>query len=867
MSLFLILVLGGALFFAWRAIAELRARVQELEAQARLQQPAILGDLIARLTRLEGEVRQLGGQKASPAGTAAHAPPTAAPLEVDETAPAAAAAGRAAAEVLPVAMPAPAMPPVATSAPPETASEAVPPDSEAWEVVVGTSWLNKIGVLVFVVGVALLVGYSFTHIGPLGRVAMGFALSLAMLAAGVVAERRETYRNYAYGLIAGGWAGIYFTAFAMHAVPAARVVDNPAIATALLLAISAGMIGHSLRYRAQTVTALAYIAAYAALVLVPLSSFALLASIPLALSVLAVAARLQWPGVALLGVASTYTLFVLRLDVLADASIAVDSTLPLLTLGIYWLMFEIADIAAARPRGSLSLFPLNAVGLIGAASLQLPVNDPATMTTFTALASAGYLVSAIVRARLAAAPAGEDTGDIRFGTRHAALALAVTLAAWSIDLRFSANAQTLALLTLAELVIVAGLALRDRPIRVIGGAALLLTALHGGSYALSTALLTRDGPTLLASTTPVAVLVALACWLNREIVRARRLTPALIERTYTWIAFVLVSLVLAHEVPGDDWPMAAAAFAIVLLEAGLRRSASYRFQSYLAGAFAGLMLMTRYLAETGRNILDATARLPASDAWMVIMATALLLTAAWLRLRQQSAQPGSPVDPAAAAPVAAGLAGFGVVLLVWHLLPPLGVAPVWAAIALGSTAAGARTASAGARWQGYLLATAAVLRASSAIVELEAASTAALLSAIVVIAAAYATSLVPRRAIAAASAPGAANAEPAGRIVTSIAATLLLTVLILNEAPLRFVTVGWGLEGLALFAAGFGLRDRVLRLSGLGVLAACLLKLSLSDLRDLEPLARIVSFIVLGLVLLLVSWTYTRYQEQIRRLL
>jgi uncharacterized membrane protein len=81
------------------------------------------------------------------------------------------------------------------------------------------------------------------------------------------------------------------------------------------------------------------------------------------------------------------------------------------------------------------------------------------------------------------------------------------------------------------------------------------------------------------------------------------------------------------------------------------------------------------------------------------------------------------------------------------------------------------------------------------------------------------------------------------------------------------VTVGWGLEGLALFVAGFAARDRVLRLSGLGVLLACLLKLFLSDLHDLEPLARIMSAVVLGLVLLAVSWTYTRYQEQIRRLL
>jgi uncharacterized membrane protein len=892
----LTLLLAVPLFFAWRAISELRERVRELEAQARLNQPAILGDLIARLTRLEAAVRQATGQQSARSAASAEPAIGADSVVVSPPAPARTPLSGAAGPVTPAAPP-PAEPPAipapslattplaATGTPAPAAAAAPPPaapgpvtaptppsDGDAWEVVVGTSWLNKIGVLVFVVGVALLVGYSFANIGPLGRVAMGFALSLALLAAGVVLERRDAYRNYAYGLIAGGWAGIYFTAFAMHAVPEARVIDSAATAAAALLAISAGMIGHSLRYRSQTVTALAYVAAYAALALVPLSSFALLASVPLALSLLVVAARLRWSGVAVLGVASTYALFVLRLDVLADGSIPVGSALPLLTLGVYWLMFEIADIAAAGPGGrggSLSLFPLNAVGLIGAASLQLPVNDPATMTTFTALASAAYLVSAVVRARLAPAPAGAADGErapAGFGTTHAAVALAAALAAWSIDLRFSGNAQTLALLLLAELIVVAGFAIVDRPIRIIGGVVLAVAALHGGARAFATLLMDDPSAGLFASTTPIAVLVALACYLNREVLRARRLPAAVIERTYTSIAFLLIGVVLAHEVPNGDWPMAAAAFGIVLLEAGLRRSAGYRYQAYLAGLFAGLMLLIRYLVETGRHIFDATTRPAPSDGWLVIAATALLLAAAWLRLRQRAEPAGAPADLAAAAPIAGGVTTLALVLLVWHLLPAAAVAPAWAAMALASTAAGARAASAGARWQGYILATAAVLRASTAIVELAPASPAALLSASVAMAAAYATSLVPRRAIAAAQ-PGTSDGEPAGRIVTSIAATLLLTVLILNEAPLRFVTVGWGLEGLALFVAGFAARDRVLRLSGLGVLLACLLKLFLSDLHDLEPLARIMSAVVLGLVLLAVSWTYTRYQEQIRRLL
>jgi uncharacterized membrane protein len=68
-------------------------------------------------------------------------------------------------------------------------------------------------------------------------------------------------------------------------------------------------------------------------------------------------------------------------------------------------------------------------------------------------------------------------------------------------------------------------------------------------------------------------------------------------------------------------------------------------------------------------------------------------------------------------------------------------------------------------------------------------------------------------------------------------------------------------------ASGFPLRDRVLRLSGLALLLACILKLFVWDLRHLETLPRILSFLVLGLFLVAVSWIYTRFRERVQRYL
>src|SRR5580658_5037845 len=118
---------------------------------------------------------------------------------------------------------------------------------QEWESVVGGNWLNKLGVLVLVIGIALLLGYEFTRVGPFGRVAIGMGVSLTMLIGGLFVERNRAYAIFARGLIGGGWAALYFTTYAMHAVAAAKVVDNPYLATVLLLAVACGMIWHSLR--------------------------------------------------------------------------------------------------------------------------------------------------------------------------------------------------------------------------------------------------------------------------------------------------------------------------------------------------------------------------------------------------------------------------------------------------------------------------------------------------------------------------------------------------------------------------------------------------------------------------------------------
>jgi hypothetical protein len=101
----------------------------------------------------------------------------------------------------------------------------------------------------------------------------------------------------------------------------------------------------------------------------------------------------------------------------------------------------------------------------------------------------------------------------------------------------------------------------------------------------------------------------------------------------------------------------------------------------------------------------------------------------------------------------------------------------------------------------------------------------------------------------------------------SVAGTSLMGLVLYHAVSGGMLTVAWGIEGTALLCAGFWLRERVLRLQGLAAFLFCTLKLFLYDLRNLETPYRIVSFIALGGILLGVSWTYSRFREQLRRIL
>jgi hypothetical protein len=766
-----------------------------------------------------------------------------------------------------------------------------------WETILGGSWLNKIGVFVLVVGLALLLRYSFTQFGPLGRVTICLAASFTMLAAGAILESKERYRIFARGLLGGGWAGLYVTVYAMHAVEAARVIDSPVVGAILLLAVATGMIVHSLRYHSQTVTGLAYFVAFGTLAITDMTSLPFLALVPLAASLLYVAHRLRWTRMAMLGLIATYVVVVIRGD--TGAPLWQAQTI----FAVYWLLFEIFDVL--HPEAWL--LPLNAAGFLGLSLLKWQTAAPDRLWILLAATAGAYVVSAVARTRS--------------GKWHGAATLTAALAAAAIFQKLDQQWIASALVVEAELFYLAGIRLRAPYLRWLGTSLFGVEALR---------LLASDMWMLpVDQWLPVASLDAVVFYANRALYAADYFygyagaaALALVigkkiqepYRSVAWQAaaagafvfgwwrrlfdfrlqgYLLLAVGLAATAAETrELPLAVAAgvcYAVALCalwsgadrfaedERGLVRlggagaavaalmalvwrlvPGEYLGVGWMALAVLVLELGLRRLPDDFRRVAYAAAAAGAGHVWLFnvvglsnagpweprLMPLWAALLAYAIALRARREEGGMLLMGASTI----GLA-FGVVAL-WALLPAEMVAASWAAVALALLLVARQWKRDVFDWQSYPAAALAYLLSMANLPD----TSAAVWTTCAAIACFYAAQLVSQR-------------DGWRRLYFSLLATTLTTMLLYYRISGSMLTVACGIEGVILLASGFPLRDRVLRISGLTLLLACILKLFVWDLRHLETLPRIFSFIVLGVILLGVSWIYTRFRERVAKFL
>jgi len=344
-----VVVLLGPWVLLWRSHRK-RTRQRE-EDQTRW------GHLTERIFALERAVDKLKG-----GGASAPAPPS---PKVETTSPIAAPVTRA---VEPEISPAPVVADRVTPRPPTPIAPVPTITAPAFqhaeprvsfatrfrsllnlEETLGTNWLNKLGMGLLVLGLAFLLALQVKTMGPAGKVLVGYLTSAALLGAGIWFERNNRYRILARAGVGGGWALLFFTTYAMYHVPAARVLSSQAIDLVLMLCVAAGMVWHTLRYRSQVVTGLAFLLAFLTVSISHSNVYSLSAAGVLALGLVVIVGRMQWFELEVFGILASYLNHYLWLRPIIEPMQGHRHAFPefaasaaLLTL--YWLIFRISYV-------------------------------------------------------------------------------------------------------------------------------------------------------------------------------------------------------------------------------------------------------------------------------------------------------------------------------------------------------------------------------------------------------------------------------------------------------------------------------------------------------------------------------------------
>jgi predicted membrane protein DUF2339 len=219
----------------------------------------------------------------------------------------------------------------------------------ALEETLGTNWLNKLGIIILVVGVALFGIYELSAMGPGGKAFISFLASVLLLGGGIFLEKNETYRVLGRTFIGGGWALLFFSTYGIYHVGAMRILNSLPLDCILMLLVAVAMAVHTLRYRSQFVTGLAFLLGYTTVALSHDTVYSLSAGVILAIGLVIIVLKMDWFELEVFGILSSYLNHLYWLYQILGVNGAQGRAFPeyhasLAMLGFYWLTFRVSYI-------------------------------------------------------------------------------------------------------------------------------------------------------------------------------------------------------------------------------------------------------------------------------------------------------------------------------------------------------------------------------------------------------------------------------------------------------------------------------------------------------------------------------------------
>ena len=361
-----------------------------------------------------------------------------------------------------------------SSAPKQTAQQRMK-SVFALEERLGTNWLNKLGITILVLGVALFGVYELGQLGPFGKVGLSYLVSIALLAGGIFLERRERYRVLGHTLIGGGWALLFFTTYALNHVQAMRVMSSENADLILMLAVALAMVAHTLSYRSQLVTGLAFLLAYSTVSLSHDDVYSLASGVILAIGLVSIVIKMGWFELEVFGILSSYLNHLYWLYRLLGAEGAHGHAFPeyhasTALLLFYWLIFRLSYVirkvkSPASEHVSTAAAVLNTLLLLGVMKFQSVQPELA----FVAL----LLIGAV--------EFGFGQLPITKRRREAFIVLTVLGAALmiaAVPFRYSGNNVAILWLIGGEALLIAGVTVKEVVFRRLGLLAGFMVGLH-----------------------------------------------------------------------------------------------------------------------------------------------------------------------------------------------------------------------------------------------------------------------------------------------------------------------------------------------------------------------------------------------------
>jgi hypothetical protein len=753
-------------------------------------------------------------------------------------------------------------------------------DIESFEQTIGAKWFNKIGVFAVVIGMALLLGYSFQYLGVVGKLALGCLTGLAMLIFGRRIEKKDGFSVYGKGLIAGGWAIIYFTSYAMYHIPAVRVISNPYVGMLLLLCVASATIADIYRYRSQTGIAFAYLLIFISLMVTPVSFYTMAAAIPVALSLVFFMRKMDWIGFGIYGMIMTYLAFMGWFLVPGTAHNTLTNTSDLLIasafLVTYWAIFVAATLLV-KDDGNNPIF----------------ISDNASI----GLKAIYHIINTIIAICLGLQLAGAGSGKYLYhfistvGLLYLGLTLvtyvrkervlyiissvvSVLFAAMYIAMKYSGYNATVYYIILTQILLLAGVSLKERfwrALALIGLSMIAFKLFIVDSFIVKNYLIAGQ----LSARTLLYSFALAIYFLNYMIykkmneaglsVESEKFAPDLLSYMPSAIYAMGTWLDMPKILTAPCWIL----LSVFLLLLGIRKdNRHYRIQGYVLaiGAFLRL-LMSNMLIQGGISIIS----------YRFLTCVPVLLLLGWSSMVIRDEKTGSLLHENEKKMIL--LYPYMIFVIIMFLIrfevSQNMVAPFWSGIAIAYSLLAVRSRSSSYMVMSAIAAIAAGYRAFNVNL-MQSKYLVGAVDGNAMFALATAALLFIANVVITTNSSRVKEIEESGsfrlkpvlrssRTAFSVIVAVLVTAIIMIKLTGVLVTLCLGLEGLVLFILGFVFKDKNWRTLGLVILLGTIGKAFFVDLSKLGTIYYIFSIIILGLALLFVSYIYTKHKDEIRK--